>query len=346
MPDQSLVALHAGIVWPVRPAYGDRPGPSRKEVRGPRWTRTGPGLYVPTGTARAPEQRIVQAAALLPAFGAVTGWGALRWAGAAWFEGMTPDGTEYADVQLACDYRRPWPGILVCEEGLDPCEILVLDDVRITDPVRSVVYLMRYARSRRDAVRAFDMAAYNDLVSRDEVGTYIDCHHAWTGIPQAREAFPHCDENAWSPTEVDMRLTWSVDAGLPRPLTNVPVFTLDGRHIGTPDLIDAKAGVVGEYDGALHLAGAQRSRDVRREALFRDHGLEPVTMMAEDLVDTGAFVARLHAAYGRAAHRPASERSWTVVPPGWWVETRTVAQRRALTQAQRRRFLAIRRTVA
>ena len=39
----------------------------------------------------------------------------------------------------------------------------------------------------------------------------------------------------------------------PRPLCNVPVFDRFGQHIGTPDLLDPVAGVVGEYDGALHL---------------------------------------------------------------------------------------------
>ncbi len=65
-----------------------------------------------------------------------------------------------------------------------------------------------------------------------------------------------------------MRMIWVVDAGLPRPLCNMPIFDRHGRHIGTPDLLDPVAGVVGEYDGALHLAGEQRAaRRTPRQAV-------------------------------------------------------------------------------
>lgn len=115
-----------------------------------------------------------------------------------------------------------------------------------------------------------------------------------------------------------MRLLWELGAGLPRPLTNMPIFTLGGRHIGTPDLLDPVSGVLGEYDGGLHLAGDRRARDIRREAVFREHGLEPVTMVAEDRIDNRAFLDRLRAAYRRARRRLTSDRNWTVVPPPWW----------------------------
>jgi hypothetical protein len=151
------------------------------------------------------------------------------------------------------------------------------------------------------------------------------------------------DENAWSPTEVAMRRVWQHEAQLPRPLCNHPVFDLHGRHLGTPDLVDPVAGVAGEYNGAVHLEGAQRSRDVAREAVFRDVGIEVVEMLAADLANPFPFISRLRSAYRRAERVPASDRRWTVVPPRWWVPTYTVEQRRALDDAQRQRFLAHRR---
>jgi hypothetical protein len=336
-------SAHAAVVWPVRVDREGKGGLTKKRARGPRWRRTGPGLYVPAELELTVEQRIVEAAALLPAFGAVTGWAALRWWGGAWFTGRAAD-LSPIDIELCCDYRRPQPGILVCEEGMDPSEMAVLDAVRVTDPVRSVCYSMRYAPSVRAAVRAFDMAAYNDLVSLAEVAAYAECHSGWTGIPQCREALPLCDENAWSPKEVDLRLDWQIEANRPRPLTNAPVFDLNGRHLGTPDLIDPVAGVYGEYDGTLHLAGAQRARDVQREAVFRAAGLEGVTALAGDRTDT--LVDRIQAAYGRAQALPVERRKWTTDPPAWWTETRTVDQRRALTDAERQRLLALRLHVA
>lgn len=288
------------------------------------------------------EQRIVEAAAHLPRYGGVTGWAALRWMGGRWFGGAG------RDVTLATGdlHARARPGVAICEEKVDPSELEVVDGLRVTTAVRSVCFAMRYAPSVRAAVAALDMAAYSDLVSIDELQDYALAHPAWTGIPQCRDAIPHADENAWSPTETDLRWTWSVEIGFPRPLCNRPVFDLAGRHIGTPDLIDPDLGVVGEYDGALHLAGARRAQDIRREAAYRAVGLECVTMVAPDRLDPTAFSERLRQAYGRARARAGrgTGRGWSVEPPPWWISTTTVAARRQLTQRQRDRLLRYRTT--
>ena len=201
---------------------------------------------------------------------------------------------------------------------------------------------MRYARNLSEAVRAFDMAAYSDLVTIAELVAYALEHPGWTGVPQCREAVPYLEENCWSPREVDLRLTWVVDAGLPRPLCNVPIFDRFGRHIGTPDLLDPEAGVVGEYDGALHLAGEQRARDVRRMEAFREVGLETFTMLSSDLPRRRQMADRMIASRRRALWLGESVRPWTVEPPPWWTPTTTVAQRRALSEADRERYLRLR----
>ena len=65
-------------------------------------------------------------------------------------------------------------------------------------------------------------------------------------------------------------------------------------------------------------------------------------MQAGDLADPWPFLARLREAYARARRLPVSERRWTVELPPWWTPTFTVAQRRALSEQQRRRLLALR----
>lgn len=320
-----------------------RDGPTPKQARGPRWRRTSRGLYVPSEVdADRAEQRIAEAAAALPAYGGVTGWAALRWLGSPWFGGT--DAATYPPVPLATGKRtiRSQSGIAVSEERLAPTDLEVADRLRVTSAVRAVCFEMRYARSLREAVRAFDMAAYSDLVTIDELVTYALEHPGWTGIPQCREAVPYLDENCWSPREVDLRMTWVVEAGLPRPLSNVPIFDRFGRHIGTPDLLDPVAGVVGEYDGALHLAGEQRALDVRRMEAFRAVGLETFTMLSSDLPRRSQMADRMIAARRRALWLPESVRAWTIVPPPWWIPTTTVAQRRALSEGDRQRWLRLR----
>lgn len=320
-------------------------GPTPNQARGRYWRRTSSGFYVPAAVStEAPEQRIVEAAQMIPGYGAVSGWAALCWQGGRWFRGddRWVDGVPVPrDVSLATmTHARMQPGVFISEERLNTREIFLDDGLPLTIPARSVCFEARYAPDLRSAVRFFDMAAFNDLVSLAECAAYLPHLNGWTGVPQCREAFALAEENAWSPREVDMRLVWRPDPTGPRLLCNVPVFDLHGQLIGTPDLLDPVAGIVGEYDGAHHLAGPQRAKDVRREARFRGAGLEYVTMLAADLADPHHFEWRLRECYRRAQRRTADERRWTLERPPWWVPTDTVEQRRALTESQRARLLA------
>jgi hypothetical protein len=125
-------------------------------------------------------------------------------------------------------------------------------------------------------------------------------------------------------------------------LCNHPVFDRFGHHIGTPDLLDPEAGVVGEYNGALHLEGAQRRRDRTREEAFRRVGLECFTMLAGDSSRPDLMADRMHAARSRARWVAPTNRDWTVELPSWWIPTVTVEQRRNLDEGQRARLLKLR----
>ena len=331
-----------GLVRPVGVDPEGSVGPTRKQARGPGWRRTSRGLFVPAGTDGSDlRQRIVEAAAVLPAYGGVTGWAALAWCGGRWFDGLELDGMTPRPVTLvtSCQDIRSQDGIVVSAERLDPREIIVVHGLRVTIPARSVAFEARYAPSLVAAVECVDMAAFSDLASLDECAAYAAKLNGWTGVPRFREAIPLGDENSWSPQETFMRRVWTVDAGRARPLCNQPVFDAHGRHVGTPDLIDPVAGVAGEYDSNLHLQGAQRSRDVRREGLFRGLGLEYVAMLTGDRADPADFIRRLHEAYARAQWVPAAQRRWRMQPPPWWTDTSTVASRRALSEGQRLRLL-------
>ncbi|MFC5177460.1 hypothetical protein [Nocardioides taihuensis] len=334
------------LCMPVRIDPEGRKGPTKRGARSTRWRRTSRGQYVPsTVSDEDVEQRIVEAAAVVPEGGAVTGWAALRWQGGVWFDGLTRGGRARLPVTVVAPSKqiRAQAGIEVSEEFIRPGEIIRVDGLPITVPARSVCYLMRYASSLRDAVVALDMAAYDDLVSITEAASYATTLKIWTGIPQCREAIGLAHENSWSPQEVGAGFVWVVVAGLPPPLRNRPVFDLHGRHIGTPDLLDEEAGLVGEYDGRLHLAGQQRRRDRDREARYREVGLEVVVLLDTDAASPDRTAALILEARSRARFEPASERRWTTEPPPWWIPTFTVEQRRALDPDLRNRWLGYRR---
>ena len=293
-----------------------------------------------------PEQRIVEAASVMPEYAGVTGWAQLRWAGGRWFDGVRSDRRTERPVVIATPLTdlRPQPGIQISAEHVEERELVWHDGLRTTTCLRSLLFEVRHARSLWLGVQAIDMAAFSDLVSIAEFAVYVGEHAGWPGIRQARAACELADENTWSPRETWMRWVWTCDAGLPRPLMNQPVFDLAGKHIGTPDLLDVEAGVAGEYEGVdAHLNPDARHHDITREDAFRSVGLEYVTVVGRDVRNRAALAARMTAARSRARWLPAERRRWTVVPPDWWVPTVTVEQRRALTPGQRHRWLAHRR---
>lgn len=341
-------ASRPALITPVRIDPRGLDGPTRSQARGPRWRRTSHGFYVPRSTPLTAEQRIVEAAACLPPAGAVTGWAALRWVGGAWFDGLTPDGRQELPVTLAScqDDIRPQDGFALSQERLNPHDIVEVDGLRVTIPARSVCFEMRYAGDVREATVVLDMAAYSDLVSIDEVLAYVVAHPGWTGIPQARLALVLADENSWSPWETRLRLIWVLDAGFLPPLCNRPLFDRWGRHIGTPDFVDPETGTLGDYDGELHLTGKQRSRDLRREGVFRQHGLEYFVVLAADMPHRDLVVRRMNETRERALQTLALRPPWTLTPPAWWVDSHTVEQRRALNGSARDVILRHRRQVA
>lgn len=334
------------LAWPVRVDPAGVAGPTRGQARGAGWRRTSHGFYVPSEVEHTAEQRIVEAARVLPVYGAVTGWAALRWLGGRWFEGEDRCGPLPVTLALMDRSVRPQPGIATSEERLDPSQIQQQDGIRVTVPAYAVLFEIRHARSDLAGLVVADMAAYDDLCSRNELTILVAQSRGWIGIGRGRAVVGHMEENAWSPAEVAMRMLWILEAGLPRPMANRPVFDVDGRFLGTPDLIDPVAGVVGEYDSELHLEPSRRRRDRERERIFGAVGLETVAMVTGELAEPWPFLARLRAAYARAERRPASDRRWTLEHPRWWTPTETVGLRRALTAEQQGRWLRYRQTAA
>lgn len=298
---------------------------------------------MPADVPDSPQQRVLEAAVVVPADGAVTGWAALAWERVRWVDGCDTYGNEVpVTILTPGSQARVQAGIDVSKERMLPRSRQLVDGVMLTDPHRSTAFEVRRAATPLAAVRWLDLVAASDLISLAEMTAYAETLGGWTGVDHLRQAISLADENVWSPSETDLRLTLKVRMGIAGVVSNRPVFDLDGRHIGTPDALDLERGMVAEYDGAVHLAGKQRAKDLRRESAFRRVGLEYVTMVAADRRDPADFIRRAHEARARAHRTPVADRRWTIDPPGWWTPTHTVEMRRALADWQRERYLRAR----
>src|SRR3954469_2721021 len=119
-PGPRPLGLPHELAWPVRVDDEGRAGPTRMQARSKAWRRTSRGLFVPAATPQTVEQRIVEAAAVLPAYGGVTGWAALRWLGGTWFDGTDARGQRPVVLALMDSSIRAQRGIALSEERVDP----------------------------------------------------------------------------------------------------------------------------------------------------------------------------------------------------------------------------------
>jgi hypothetical protein len=311
----------AGLVAPVRVDPTGLLGPTRHQAAGPRFRQTSPGRYVPaTVDETLVEQRILEQASRLGRHGAVTGWAALRWRGARFFDGTGDGGRRIRPIPLVVGLGkiREDPRVQISQAQIAPSEYTKVGGIYCATVQRALFDEMRFAPDVRSAVVAMDMVAAARMNCVRFMSMYVAQRSSWTGVEQVRDALALASDHRRSPQETRMGLVWELDAGLKRPLFNPPVFSLDGRLLGYPDLLDVEAGCVGEYDGEDHKERERHRRDVAREQEFRDHGLEYFTVVGGDLSDHTKVVGRIHSARRRASFAPESSRQWTLEPPSWW----------------------------
>ena len=283
-------------------------------------------MYVPSSVdGEVVEQRILEQGARIPAWGAVTGWAALRWHGATYFDGTGYDGEPLPVPLIVHDGIRPDPRFTQTEAQLAPSELTMVDGLPVATVQRALFDEVVRLRPRvREAAVAISMAAAAFLISVRLFAMYVAQRNAWTGVPHAREAVKLARDDCRSPQEHRMVMVWMLDAGFDAPLCNREVFDLDGRLIGVPDLFDPVAGLVGEYQGEDHKNGPQHRKDVAREERFRDHGLEFFELVGGDIANRQVAVQRMVNARRRAKFLPPESCAWTLEPPPWRTRPETV----------------------
>ncbi len=237
------------------------------------------GVWVARGLEDTRELRLAAARLVIPARGRLCGLTA------SWVLGADVRRLDDLDVHVGFakgERIRRRPGIEVCQETLDDADIIVIDGVRLTNPVRTVFDCLRWLRMPEGLVVA-DALTHLGLLTVDELRTYFAAKRRLRNLRVGERLVDLIEPLTESPMETRTR-TALITGGLPRPEPQHEVHRADGDFVGRLDLAypEAKLGV--EYDGADHWK--QRREDDRRRAAIRACGWEVLVYSADDVFKT------------------------------------------------------------
>jgi hypothetical protein len=176
---------------------------------------------------------------------------------------------------------------------------MVVGDLTVADGPRTFVDLAAKLDEEQLAavgdvvVRRYGMAALAAAVGR---------RPGRPGVVLARRVLPLLDGAADSPAETRARLRLHA-AGFTGLVHGVVIRDHAGGWLTAPDLADEAARVAVQHDGLVHLVGSveQRRNDLHRDELSRQHGWHVVVSTAVDDRNPHLLVAKVAAAYERAA---------------------------------------------
>lgn len=293
-------------------------GVTRGELAGPRWRAPFHGVRSPAvGDSGSPLQRLLDVAEIVPAGGAIGGWGAAHLLGATELDGRGRSGRERQDVMVLAPrphHQAYRPGVRFLRSRLDEGDVVEVRGIRVTARLRTAFDLAR-ASTVENGMVAADVLCRVLGLEPASVMLYLEEHPRFRGVPVARRALALADPRSRSVGESRLRYVWVVEAGLPRPQCNPYVVDAAGGVVAMPDLLDDGSGLAGEYDGATHRQLMDHTHDNSREEDLENLGLVVVRATSLDL---GALrprtVTRLRTGWGRAAATPRPRWGWLPGP--------------------------------
>ncbi len=187
--------------------------------------------------------------------GIVTGAAASALHGAEWVDADTA-------IELIYDCARPPKRVITRNERIAYDEFIWQHGLFLTTPARTAFDLGRHLR-RGQAIARLDALMRARPFSSEDVLILAKRYQGARGVKRLKAALPFVDGGAASPRESWLRLLF-IDAGLPRPTTQIPIFDEHGSLLRTVDMGWEEFKVVAEYDGDQHRTSrAQYVKDQR-----------------------------------------------------------------------------------
>ena len=254
-------------------------GLTRNSLQSAPWRRIFRGVWIHVDRPDTLEMRLAAVRLVLPARAVVCGLTA------AWLHGL--DVRRESDLDIHVSFAkgervRRRPGLVVCQETLEPSDIVVIGGLRVTSALRTTFDCLRLLRGW-DRLVVADAMTNNRLVTIDELRGYFASKRRLRNLRIGEALIDEIEPKAESPMETRMRLVL-IDGGNPRPEAQVHVFDARGNFVGRADLGYEALHLAIEYDGALHWK--QRREDDRRRDAMREAGWTVIVFSADDIFKT------------------------------------------------------------
>lgn len=256
-----------------------------------RYTRLFPDVYIDSDTEVTAALRAKAGWLWTRRRGVVAGFSAAALYGSKWVD----DGRA---VELIHDNRHCPPGIQTRGHRLEDDEVGIVAGIPVTSSARTALDLGCWYPTIT-AVAAIDGLARVTDVKPVDVALLAQRYSGRRGIERARITVDLVDPGAQSPKEPWLRIVL-VQAGLPRPQTQIPVQDEFGDVMAYLDMGWEDVKVAVEYDGEQHRSDRrQYTWDIRRLEMLERRGWIVVRVVAEDRpLD---IIRRVQAALARRA---------------------------------------------
>jgi very-short-patch-repair endonuclease len=236
------------------------------------YRRVLPDVYAPKRATLTLEDRTVAAWMWSRGDGVVMGLAASAMLGAKWVDDDTP-------IELNWVNHRPPEGVVTRNETLLDHEVASLGAMAVTTAERTAFDLARRGPVGQAVARVDALARVTHL-KVDDVHALALRHPHVKGLRQMDRVLDLADAGAESPQETRLRLML-IDAGFPRPQTQIPVLGTDGHpryylDMGWEDLM-----VAVEYDGKHHTDRPVYTKDIIRLEYVNSVGWIVIRVVAE-----------------------------------------------------------------
>ncbi|BBZ11839.1 type IV toxin-antitoxin system AbiEi family antitoxin [Mycobacterium branderi] len=206
--------------------------------------------------------------------GVVAGFSAAALHGSEWVDAAEP-------AELIHDNRHRLPGLHVRSDRLLPDEIQIVGGVPVTTPARTAVDLACW-HPTIPAVAGIDALARAAEIKDVDVQAILRRSSGRRGIARGKASLDLVDAGAESPKESWLRVIL-IQAGLPRPQTQILVHDDFGDVFARLDMGWPKVKVAAEYDGEQHRKDRIRYNwDVKRQEKLHRCGWIVIRVLAGD----------------------------------------------------------------